>query len=150
MIQADRRCFIDVGMNSTLSLTKVSTIYPGIHYTDSHASLQPMCLTVCFPGTFPRQILERSDIPVRISVSIDEEYGTFTTPVIEVASLDLRHRSGLLHCSGGSDDSNLSSDMSNVGEPTISFPRSRLHSTMSIEQIGKQSPSEFKNGSPQK
>jgi hypothetical protein len=62
MIQADRRCFINVGMNSTLSLTKVSTIYPGIHYTDSHASLQPMSLTVCFPGKFPRQILERSDI----------------------------------------------------------------------------------------
>ncbi|KAG2047830.1 hypothetical protein BDR06DRAFT_848817, partial [Suillus hirtellus] len=100
-----------------------STIYPGIHYTDSHASLQPMCLTVCFPGTFPRQILERSDIRVHISVSIDEEYGTFTTPVIEVALLDLHHRGGLLHCSGGSDDvsSNLSLDMSNVGEPTISF-----------------------------
>ncbi|KAG1748678.1 hypothetical protein EDB19DRAFT_1630126 [Suillus lakei] len=110
-------------MNSTLSLTKVSTIYPSIHYTDSHASLQPMSLTVCFPGKFPRQILERSNIPVCISVSIDEEYGTFTTPVIEVASLDLRHRGSLLHRSGDSDDVslNFSPDMSNVGEPTISF-----------------------------
>ncbi|KAG2106475.1 hypothetical protein BD769DRAFT_1393165 [Suillus cothurnatus] len=87
-----------------------------------------MSLTVCFPGTFPRQILERSDIPVRISVSIDEEYGTFTTPVIEVVSLDLHHCGSLLYCSGGLDNPTSimpklisSQDMSNVGEPIISF-----------------------------
>ncbi|KAG1905541.1 uncharacterized protein F5891DRAFT_943734 [Suillus fuscotomentosus] len=97
-------------MNSVLSLTQVSTIYPGIHYQENYASLQPMCLTLCFPGTFPRQLLERSD-PIRISVSIDEEYGIFTTPTIEVASPDLRcHGSILLHCSGDSDDLDLSCD----------------------------------------
>ncbi|KAG1720087.1 hypothetical protein EDB19DRAFT_1605755, partial [Suillus lakei] len=80
-----------------------STIFPGIHYQDNHASLQPMSLTVFFPGTLPRQSLERN-IPIRISVSIDEEYGSFITPVIEVASTDLHRRGSLLHCSGDSDD----------------------------------------------
>ncbi|KAG1741896.1 uncharacterized protein EDB91DRAFT_1052261 [Suillus paluster] len=109
-------------MNSTLSLTKVSTIYPRIHYEDNYASLKPMILTVYFPGTFPRQILERSDIPVHISVSIDEEYGTFTTPVIEVASPDLRHGGSLLHFSGDSDDvSTHVLSMSCDDETTISF-----------------------------
>ncbi|KAG1892323.1 hypothetical protein F4604DRAFT_1532164, partial [Suillus subluteus] len=95
-----------------------STIYPGIHYQDNYASLQPMCLTVCFPGTFPRHLLKRTD-PICISVSIDEEYGTFTTPVIEVAAPDLRRHGSLLHGSGNSD--NVNQDMSYDNETTISF-----------------------------
>ncbi|KIK36599.1 hypothetical protein CY34DRAFT_16279 [Suillus luteus UH-Slu-Lm8-n1] len=88
------------------SLTNISTIYPHILYEDmDNASLQPMCVTICFPGSFPRQVIQ-GDVPIRISVSIAEEYGSFTTPVVEVASLDLRRPGGSIHCSD-----NFSEDM---------------------------------------
>ncbi|KAG1719838.1 hypothetical protein EDB19DRAFT_1898628 [Suillus lakei] len=81
------------------SLTNISTIYPHILYEDTNnASLQPMFVTICFPGSFPRQVIQ-GDVPIRISVSIAEEYGSFTTPVVEVASLDLRRPGGSIHCS---------------------------------------------------
>ncbi|KAG2098945.1 uncharacterized protein F5147DRAFT_548334, partial [Suillus discolor] len=97
-----------------------STLYPGVHYKDNHASLEPMSFIVCFPGTFPRQLLERSDIPVRISVSIDQEYGTFTTPVIEVVSSDLSRCNSILHCSGDLDNSTSAMSYDD-DKPTISF-----------------------------
>ncbi|KAG1826375.1 hypothetical protein EV424DRAFT_1537666 [Suillus variegatus] len=71
-----------------------------------------------FPGHFQDNFWKGADVPIHISVSIDEEYGIFTTPTIEVASPDLRCRGSiLLHCSGDSDDSDLSCD----NETDISF-----------------------------
>ncbi|KAG1855231.1 hypothetical protein F4604DRAFT_2042428 [Suillus subluteus] len=85
-------------MNSA-SLTNISIIYPHVQQEDmNNVSLQPMFVTIFFPGSFPRQAIQ-GDIPIRISVSIAEEYGSFTTPIIEVAPMDSRYRGSSIHCS---------------------------------------------------
>ncbi|KAG1753111.1 hypothetical protein EDD22DRAFT_784685 [Suillus occidentalis] len=62
--------------------------YPSIHIKNTEvASLQPLCIGICFPGTLPRHLLQ-GIIPIHISVSIAEEYKSFTTPVVEALALD--------------------------------------------------------------
>ncbi|KAG1804056.1 uncharacterized protein BJ212DRAFT_1304457 [Suillus subaureus] len=45
--------------------------------------------SVCFSGILPGEFLQEN-IPVQISVSIAEEYGMFTTPVVNTVSMDMR------------------------------------------------------------
>ncbi|KAG1878922.1 hypothetical protein F4604DRAFT_1537481, partial [Suillus subluteus] len=47
----------------------------------------PLCVGVCFSGDLPRHLVH-GVIPIQISVSIAEEYSSFTTPVIESLALD--------------------------------------------------------------
>ncbi|KAG1794432.1 uncharacterized protein HD556DRAFT_1197637, partial [Suillus plorans] len=65
------------------------TLYPtvrAVRHTQD-ASIQPLCIGVCFSGTLPRHLVH-SVVPIQISVSIAEEYSSFTTPVIESLALD--------------------------------------------------------------
>ncbi|KAG1875772.1 hypothetical protein F4604DRAFT_1496323, partial [Suillus subluteus] len=87
------------------------TVYPDIQHLDvGTGPLQSVLLTICFSGRLPRQIIERN-IPIQITVSVAEEYGTFTSPVVEAVSMDLCSSAGdLMHsdsasvCSHGHDD----------------------------------------------
>ncbi|KAG0694572.1 hypothetical protein DFH29DRAFT_1006224 [Suillus ampliporus] len=71
-------------------VTHFSTIIsPGSQFDDSNsAPWQRILLTMCFSGRLPRQTVQEN-IPVHVSVSIAEEYGPFTSPVIEAISVDL-------------------------------------------------------------
>ncbi|KAG1876991.1 hypothetical protein C8R48DRAFT_544681, partial [Suillus tomentosus] len=65
-----------------------STVYPGVLSENTeNAKLQTMLLTIEFSGRLPRHLSERS-IPVEISVSIAEEFGCFTMPIIHAMSVD--------------------------------------------------------------
>ncbi|KAG1894189.1 uncharacterized protein F5891DRAFT_908230, partial [Suillus fuscotomentosus] len=65
-----------------------STVYPGVLSENTeNAKLQTMLLTIEFSGKLPRHLSERS-IPVEISVSIAEEFGCFTMPIIHAMSVD--------------------------------------------------------------
>ncbi|KAG1855246.1 hypothetical protein F4604DRAFT_1590791 [Suillus subluteus] len=122
-------------MNSA-SLTNISIIYPHVQQEDmNNVSLQPMFVTIFFPGSFPRQAIQ-GDIPIRISVSIAEEYGSFTTPIIEVAPMDSRYRGSSIHCS---DD--FSQDMfydDEVSIPFLPLPPTFNHFNRSDWQIVSQ------------
>ncbi|KAG2147894.1 uncharacterized protein EDB93DRAFT_1103970 [Suillus bovinus] len=72
------------------TLTNSSIVYPDIQHEETGCiSLQPLILTICFSGMLPEGLLQEN-IPIQISVSIDEEYGVFTTPVINTVSMDVR------------------------------------------------------------
>ncbi|KAG2354907.1 hypothetical protein BDR07DRAFT_1229648, partial [Suillus spraguei] len=65
-----------------------STVYPGVkskHADD--ATLRPMLLAIRFSGKLPRHLIEQA-IPIEISVSITEEFGCFTMPIVQTMSLD--------------------------------------------------------------
>ncbi|KAG2129940.1 hypothetical protein DEU56DRAFT_695253, partial [Suillus clintonianus] len=65
-----------------------STFYPPIRIKNSDdASLQPLCIGICFSGALPRHLVH-GVVPIQISVSIAEEYRPFTTPVVEALTLD--------------------------------------------------------------
>ncbi|KIK80516.1 hypothetical protein PAXRUDRAFT_15748 [Paxillus rubicundulus Ve08.2h10] len=67
---------------------KMSTIVGEFRTGDEHAlSLKPLLVTVCFQGTLPRQLAHQG-IPIQVSVSVAEEYRSFTTPIIEAISWD--------------------------------------------------------------
>ncbi|KAG1879855.1 hypothetical protein F4604DRAFT_1923062 [Suillus subluteus] len=71
-------------------LTNISVVYPEIQHEETGCiSLQPLVLTVCFSGMLPEGLLQEN-IPVQVSVSIDKEYGIFTTPVVNAVSMDMR------------------------------------------------------------
>ncbi|KAG2063405.1 hypothetical protein BDR04DRAFT_989963, partial [Suillus decipiens] len=65
------------------------TFYPTVHAVQhtQNASIQPLCIGVCFSGTLPRHLVH-GVVPIQISVSIAEEYSSFTTPVIESLALN--------------------------------------------------------------
>ncbi|KAG1847459.1 hypothetical protein C8R48DRAFT_615486 [Suillus tomentosus] len=92
-------------------LTHTVTVYPDIQYQDvGTGPLRSVLLTICFSGRLPRQVIERN-IPVQITVSIADEYGTFASPVVEAVSMDLCSSTGDLTpsddasvCSHGHDD----------------------------------------------
>ncbi|KAG1880850.1 hypothetical protein F4604DRAFT_1578553 [Suillus subluteus] len=75
-------------------LTNISVIYPKIQHKETGCiSLQPLVLTVCFSGMLPEGLLQEnimSRFPIQVSVSIDKEYGIFTTPVVNTVSMDMR------------------------------------------------------------
>ncbi|KAG1866353.1 hypothetical protein C8R48DRAFT_772452 [Suillus tomentosus] len=72
------------------SLANISIIYPNIQQEGNGCiSLQPLGFTVCFSGMLPEGLLQEN-IPIQISVSIDKEYGIFTTPVVNAVSMDMR------------------------------------------------------------
>ncbi|KAG2121105.1 hypothetical protein DEU56DRAFT_918344 [Suillus clintonianus] len=63
-----------------------SIFYPEIRQAESeNALLQPLLISVWFSGAVPRH-LAHSNIPIEITVSLNEEYTLFTVPVIEIAS----------------------------------------------------------------
>ncbi|KAG2136106.1 uncharacterized protein EDB93DRAFT_1091877, partial [Suillus bovinus] len=67
-----------------------SIVYPNIQHEETGCiSLQPLILTICFSGMLPESLLQEN-IPIQISVSIDEEYGVLTTPVVNAVSMDVR------------------------------------------------------------
>ncbi|KAG1737141.1 uncharacterized protein EDB91DRAFT_1237955 [Suillus paluster] len=74
----------------TNQVTHFSTVIsPGGQFDDSDgAPWQRILVTMCFPGRLPRQTIQ-GNIPVHISVSVAEEYGPFTSPVMEAISVDL-------------------------------------------------------------
>ncbi|KAG1824202.1 hypothetical protein EV424DRAFT_1320831 [Suillus variegatus] len=51
------------------------------------ASIQPLCIGVCFSGDLPRHLVH-GVVPIQISVSIAEEYRSFTTLIMESLALD--------------------------------------------------------------
>ncbi|KAG2126138.1 hypothetical protein BD769DRAFT_1321691, partial [Suillus cothurnatus] len=65
------------------------TFYPTVRAVQhtQDASIQPLCIGVCFSGTLPRHLVH-GVVPIQISVSIAEEYSSFTTPVIESLALN--------------------------------------------------------------
>ncbi|KAH7919604.1 hypothetical protein BV22DRAFT_969312, partial [Leucogyrophana mollusca] len=66
-----------------------STVYPDVQFQDTdHASLQPLLLSVYFSGTLPRHLVQ-GKIPIQISVRIEEEYRSFTAPVVEAITMQL-------------------------------------------------------------
>ncbi|KAG2339511.1 hypothetical protein BDR05DRAFT_977721 [Suillus weaverae] len=80
---------------------QTSTFYPPIRMRDMQdVSLQPLCIGICFSGALSRHLV-RGVIPIQISVSIVEEYRSFTTPVLEALSMDGYPHSG---CSISFDD----------------------------------------------
>ncbi|KAG1800656.1 hypothetical protein EV424DRAFT_1332000 [Suillus variegatus] len=77
-------------MSSTRALEphefSTSTFCPGFLRAESEdVLLQPFSVSVWFSGAVPRH-LAHSNIPIKISVSLNEEYQLFTVPVIEIAS----------------------------------------------------------------
>ncbi|KAG2156933.1 uncharacterized protein EDB93DRAFT_1238773 [Suillus bovinus] len=77
-------------MSSTRALGphefSTSTFCPGFLRAESEdVLLQPFSVSVWFSGAIPRH-LAHSNIPIKISVSLNEEYQLFTVPVIEIAS----------------------------------------------------------------
>ncbi|KAG2129531.1 hypothetical protein BD769DRAFT_1338108, partial [Suillus cothurnatus] len=63
-----------------------SIFYPDMQLAESKdVILQPLSLLVWFSGAVPRH-LAHSNIPIEISVSLKDEYKSFTVPVIEIAS----------------------------------------------------------------
>ncbi|KAG1844795.1 hypothetical protein DFJ58DRAFT_843900 [Suillus subalutaceus] len=75
----------------TNEITHFATIFtPEGHFDNSDgAPWQRVLLTMCFLGRLPRQTIQRTKIPVHISVAIAEEYGPFTSLVMEAISVDL-------------------------------------------------------------
>ncbi|KAG1814551.1 hypothetical protein EV424DRAFT_1325930 [Suillus variegatus] len=74
--------------NGALSFSDFSTsiLYPDTLQAESEdILLQPLSVSVWFSGTVPRH-LAHPNIPIKISVSLNEEYQLFTVPVIEVES----------------------------------------------------------------
>ncbi|KAG1733177.1 hypothetical protein EDD22DRAFT_737610, partial [Suillus occidentalis] len=70
-----------------------SVFYPEIRQAESEdVLLQPLLVSVWFSGAVPRHLVH-SNIPIEITVSLNEEYTLFTVPVIEIAS----QRSGEPH-----------------------------------------------------
>jgi hypothetical protein len=84
-----------------LHSTQTSTVYPSIHFGKSQDTLQPILVSVCFSGTLPKHLVQSSVVsmqskklftmlltlellfqPLRISVSLSEEFSAFTTPII--------------------------------------------------------------------
>ncbi|KAG1828024.1 hypothetical protein EV424DRAFT_1471406 [Suillus variegatus] len=99
----------------TPSTVQTSTFYPPIRMRDMQdASLQPLCIGICFSGALPRHLV-RGVIPIQISVSIAEEYRSFTTPVLEALSMDGYPHSG---CSGNT----LSCDNIDIPIPFLPLP----------------------------
>ncbi|KIK79354.1 hypothetical protein PAXRUDRAFT_832893 [Paxillus rubicundulus Ve08.2h10] len=83
-------------------LEKTSIIYPEVRIQDMQdASLQPILVTVCFPGTLPRHLIHEN-MPIQIAVSVCEELRSFTSPVIEAVSWNVCNSEHSLH-SGESD-----------------------------------------------
>ncbi|KAG2145798.1 hypothetical protein DEU56DRAFT_910081 [Suillus clintonianus] len=69
-------------------VTHFSTVIsPEVHFDSDNGPWQRVLLTMCFSGRLPRQTVQ-GDIPIHISVSIAEEYGEFTSPVMETISVD--------------------------------------------------------------
>ncbi|KAG2063771.1 hypothetical protein BDR04DRAFT_1085074 [Suillus decipiens] len=63
-----------------------SIFYPDMRLAESKdVILQPLSLLVWFSGAVPRH-LAHSNIPIEISVSLKDEYKSFTVLVIEIAS----------------------------------------------------------------
>ncbi|KAG1837185.1 hypothetical protein DFJ58DRAFT_734536 [Suillus subalutaceus] len=82
---------------------------------------QRVLLTMCFLGRLPREAVQGSNIPVHVSVSIAEEYGPFTSPVMEAISVDLcptRPNSPLMD---DSIPSQVNNDFSSQEDVTIAF-----------------------------
>ncbi|KAG1811371.1 uncharacterized protein BJ212DRAFT_1277864 [Suillus subaureus] len=75
-------------------LLSTLTVYPDIEFQGiNQGPLQLVLLTICFSGKLPMQVIKRN-MPVQISVSFGEEYVSFTSPVVEVVSMDLCSSSG--------------------------------------------------------
>ncbi|KAG1873403.1 hypothetical protein C8R48DRAFT_544712, partial [Suillus tomentosus] len=63
-----------------------SIFYPEILQAEPEdVLLQPLSLSVWFSGAVPRHLVH-SNIPIEITVSLNEKYTLFTVPVIEIAS----------------------------------------------------------------
>ncbi|KIK97982.1 hypothetical protein PAXRUDRAFT_135198, partial [Paxillus rubicundulus Ve08.2h10] len=78
------------------------TIYPEVHIQDRQdASLQPILVIICFPGTLPRHLIHEN-MPIQITVSVCEELRSFTSPVIEAILWNICNSEHSLH-SGRSD-----------------------------------------------
>ncbi|KAI9567963.1 hypothetical protein HD554DRAFT_2097816 [Boletus coccyginus] len=67
-------------MTSSATQTMVR---PDVEYIgDDHAFLQPLLVTISFSGPLPRHLIRRQIEPVKITVSLSEEYNQFTAPVL--------------------------------------------------------------------
>ncbi|KAG1831460.1 hypothetical protein DFJ58DRAFT_736618 [Suillus subalutaceus] len=108
----------------TNEITHFATIItPEGHFDNSDgAPWQCVLLTMCFSGRLPRQTIQRTKIPVHISVAIAEEYGPFTSLVMEAISVDLcstRSNSPLMDDSTPSQANNNTSPQEDVSIPFL-------------------------------
>ncbi|KAG2338172.1 hypothetical protein BDR05DRAFT_857449, partial [Suillus weaverae] len=68
-----------------------STFYPDMQLAESKdVILQPLSILVWFSGAVPRH-LAHSNIPIEITVSVKDEYKSFTVPVIKIVSQQPHH-----------------------------------------------------------
>ncbi|KAG1761161.1 hypothetical protein EDD22DRAFT_780233 [Suillus occidentalis] len=67
-----------------------STIYPTIEVLDKHsARLQPLMLTVDFPGILPWDVIDQHrGIPLHISISMEEKYQSLLKPALHATAID--------------------------------------------------------------
>ncbi|KAG1847258.1 hypothetical protein C8R48DRAFT_552993, partial [Suillus tomentosus] len=67
-----------------------STIYPIIEILDRHsATLQPLVITVHFPGILPWNIIDECrGIPLHFSISMEERYQSLLKPAVHAMAID--------------------------------------------------------------
>ncbi|KAG1766329.1 hypothetical protein EV702DRAFT_934445, partial [Suillus placidus] len=88
-----------------------AVINPNSRSDDSDSTQwQRVLLTMCFSGRLRRETVQGNNIPVRISVSIAEEYGPFISPIMEALSVDF--------CSTRSSSPILMDDVTNNDFPS--------------------------------
>ncbi|KAG2752140.1 hypothetical protein P692DRAFT_201688669, partial [Suillus brevipes Sb2] len=64
-----------------------ATVYPDVQSQNmDDATLKPLFFTIKFASTLPKHLIEQN-IPIKISVSIAEEYGCFAMPFVKAMSM---------------------------------------------------------------
>ncbi|KAG2147150.1 hypothetical protein BD769DRAFT_1660325 [Suillus cothurnatus] len=109
--------------DGALSFSNFSTsiLYPNSLQAESEDMLlQPLSVSVWFSGAVPRH-LAHSNIPIKISVALDEEYQLFTVPVIEVESCYSRESFHFNNCVASSQYEPCSMSGSESGDASITF-----------------------------
>ncbi|KAF9219014.1 hypothetical protein BS17DRAFT_798353 [Gyrodon lividus] len=102
-------------------LEKTSIIYPEVRIQDMQdASLQPVLVTICFPGAVPRHLIHKN-MPIQITVSMCKELRSFTSPVIEAILWNVCNSKHSLHSSNSDLERNNDTNTSTSRELPIVF-----------------------------
>ncbi|KIK24422.1 hypothetical protein PISMIDRAFT_98524 [Pisolithus microcarpus 441] len=76
-------------MNSPRSTKQTVVFYPSLEFVDSEAFLQPLVVTVSFPGPVPQHLIH-SEIPIEISITASGEGGVMA-PVVHASAWATYH-----------------------------------------------------------
>ncbi|KAI5989689.1 hypothetical protein EDD15DRAFT_2139343, partial [Pisolithus albus] len=104
-------------------------VRPDVEYVgNDHAFLQPLLVTIYFSGSVPQNLI-RERIPIKISVSVSEEYNNFMAPVIRAKAWSVCQSEPSepallvpLHYTG-SDDFSMGAYTQDVTIPFLPLPR---------------------------